>query len=881
MSQDKLMMNRLFAICSMVVAVTLLCVPASIAADIQVAVSSDEAYVGFPITLQVRIDNASKHDPPVIDPVDGLEIQSMGAPSFSSFIGPGSSRTSSTYQWLVTPLREGTFTIPPIRVKADGISSITKVVRITATKSDAGDLLIAEVESRQDKVYVGEPIELSLKIYVKAYVNKEENIKLSDSTMWSFLSEQTQWGVFAEAIEQMTQNRMQPRGIEVIREDADGEDATYYRYQIDATLFPSRPGSVDLDGVKICFTYPMEIGQSKSRRGGRSSFESMLGDDLLFPGSLFGDSFFGGPRTTRQITKSMPLMVEPELDSIVAKQIPSKGQPKEFAGAVGRYVIETNASNTKVQAGDPVELTIRVRGTGQMETVAAPPLSLIDDLTDKFKVTDQPLAGQVDRNQKIFTTTIRPIDETVTEIPAIPFTYFDPDSGEYETSYSDPIAITVTPAEVLKLDRIARTAPATAEAKDSESKTRVQIDQPALNLAWRDTTLSKDSTGVSLINVIVPAIAFPPVVFLIGLLMRGFVGINRRSASEAKTLEKIKSADRSSEMSDAMNHYLARRWKVPTLDTADADPSTDRILGHLRSIGLHRYAVRVEQWMDQANRSRLTSESELESLRQSAMELVRDAKSQRKIPSSISATALFCFVAIVAGSPNVHASDSLTDSRAIVEQAESAYRDGDFVGSANLLKSIDSDQFKSSDVLVNLGNAWWQSGDTTMSKARSKASYLRALNVDPTDDIARANLLAIDGSNWLFQKVTSLPMRSVLIVAIAAWSALWLTLAIRLWTSAFPWRSIAACCLLVALFAGCVAALQFSAVWFPHHAVIVADEVQLRSGDGESFDIVQTIASASGQVVRWNATRPGWVEVTAKDGIQGWLPANKVEIISR
>ena len=881
-------MNRFIAIFLIVSFSTTFRLPLTQAAEIQAGVSSNEAFVGFPITLQVRIDNASKQERPQIDDVDGLEIASAGAPSQSQRVmninGRVTSTVSSVYQWQVTPTREGTFTIPPIKVRADGMTSITKAIRITASKSDPGDLMMVEVESNQQSVYVGEPIELTLKIDVKAYIDKEENIRLSDGSMWGLLSDRTRWGVFGETIEQLTMNRMQPRGTEIIRKDADGKDAAYYRYQVDATLYPGRPGPVDLDEVKIGFEYPLEISRPNARGRNQSPFDSMLDDDFPFPGSMFGSSFFGGSASTRRITKSMPLMIEPALDSVTAKQIPTAGRPKEFAGAVGRYVIEVAASDTNVQAGDPIELTIRVRGTGQMETIAAPPLSLIDSLTDQFKVTDQLLAGQVNRDQKIFTTTIRPKDETVTEIPAIPFSYFDPDSEEYETSYSEPIAITVTPAEVMKLDRVAATDKPTADTNIPDSKAVAGEPVSRLDLAWQDMVENKDRTKVSLISMIVPVFVLPLVVFMISFLMRGYVAVSRRSASEAKTLHAIKSADQASGMATAMSYYLARRWKVELPGSTGVEPSIDHILGHLRSVGLHRYAIRVEQWMDQANRMHAVSDAELEPLRQSAIDIVKDAKSQRKIPSVGStkrtAAAIVALVILVNMAGDVGTAlaedNGVAESQTLINRAQSAYQDGDFATASSLLGSLDAESLPDPHLFVNLGNAFWKSGDVP----RSKANYLRALNIDPTDDIARKNLLAVNGSNWFFEKATSLPMRYVLVLASLGWVILWATLALRLWTGSFPWRSITALCLLTVIVAGGIGFLQLTAVWFPHHAVIVAAEVQLRRGDGESFDVVQTIADPSGQVVRWDAKRPGWIHVTTGDGSQGWLPEDSIELVS-
>ncbi len=100
------------------------------AAEIDVRLSQQETYVGLPVVLNVRISNASKHEPPEIPEVDGLSIESVGSPARSSQVsiinGRRSERSSVTYSYRITPRREGNFVIPPLVVKADGAEELTR-----------------------------------------------------------------------------------------------------------------------------------------------------------------------------------------------------------------------------------------------------------------------------------------------------------------------------------------------------------------------------------------------------------------------------------------------------------------------------------------------------------------------------------------------------------------------------------------------------------------------------------------------------------------------------------------------------------------------------------------------------------------------------------
>ena len=78
-----------------------------LAATVETALSADQAYVGVPISLYVRISNAESQTQPVIPEVRGLQVTASGVPSRSSqttiINGRRTGRTSVTYRWALTP----------------------------------------------------------------------------------------------------------------------------------------------------------------------------------------------------------------------------------------------------------------------------------------------------------------------------------------------------------------------------------------------------------------------------------------------------------------------------------------------------------------------------------------------------------------------------------------------------------------------------------------------------------------------------------------------------------------------------------------------------------------------------------------------------------
>ena len=275
----------------------------SLAQNVDVRVSTKEAYVGMPVVLQLAIQNATDYEEPTLPEIDGCDVRPAGSPSQSSQItiinGRRSESRSVTMQYLITPRREGKFEIPSLTVNVDGRNQKTQPVRFVATKSETGDLLFVEIEGAKDKVFVGQPLDLTLKIWVKPFVDRKNNIKLSEANMWQMISKNTSWGSFTPRIQELAENNQRPGGETVLRDDGNGNEREYYLYEITATVYPKRAGKIDASDVQVVVDYPTGLGKA------RDPFESMLGGSPFGRSGIsarmrqmMGDDFFGGSSFT-------------------------------------------------------------------------------------------------------------------------------------------------------------------------------------------------------------------------------------------------------------------------------------------------------------------------------------------------------------------------------------------------------------------------------------------------------------------------------------------------------------------------------------------------------------------------------------------------------
>ena len=147
--------------------------------------------------------------------------------------------------------------------------------------------------------------------------------------------------------------------------------------------------------------------------------------------------------------------------NISIKSFPVAGRPESFAGAVGPgYSIDVTADTTVVRVGDPISLNVVLRGTGNLENAGLPPLSADGGMDPaRFRLPDGEASGVFENGQKSFNVTVRVQDESVSELPAVAYSWFDPADESYHTVRSKPIALRVMPAQIVSSADVVGSSP--------------------------------------------------------------------------------------------------------------------------------------------------------------------------------------------------------------------------------------------------------------------------------------------------------------------------------------------------------------------------------------------------------------------------------------
>ena len=125
--------------------------------------------------------------------------------------------------------------------------------------------------------------------------------------------------------------------------------------------------------------------------------------------------------------------------------LPKEGQPEHFSGTVGQFQMTASAKPNRVEVGEPIELSVTLSGQGTLDNTPIPNA----DSWEGFKT--HPPTSEVQytdtrhlNSRKTFQRMIIPTQSTLSHIPALKFSYFNPRTKKYVTlnSPSTPLEVT-------------------------------------------------------------------------------------------------------------------------------------------------------------------------------------------------------------------------------------------------------------------------------------------------------------------------------------------------------------------------------------------------------------------------------------------------------
>jgi BatD DUF11 like domain len=372
----------------------LICATASaLAQSVTIRTSAQRVPVGEPFEVQFSIEgNASKYTAPTF-----TDFVILGGPNQSqnmSFVNGVVSR-SITLSYYLTPKKEGTLTIAPMTIFVGDKTFTSAPLKIEALKPDPAaakkrqeqeraqqeraqrmmqdpfaalfeddpffnpqarqrqqqqqkaqpqgdvkDNVMVKLHLNKTKVYVGEPVIATFKIYTRVNV---ANLQATDLPKMN--------GFWQEEIS--------PKTPKQYNETVNGIEYTVYEIK-QAILYPQRAGTLTVEPIKL-----QAVAQQRVRSG-NSVFDQLMGGNV----------------------QNVPLNLESSTGKIQAIALPEP-KPVDFTGLTGNLKLTSTIDKQKVKTNEAVTLKITVSGTGNLTLLDPPTLDIPTDIeTYDAKIND-------------------------------------------------------------------------------------------------------------------------------------------------------------------------------------------------------------------------------------------------------------------------------------------------------------------------------------------------------------------------------------------------------------------------------------------------------------------------------------------------------------
>jgi len=237
--------------------------------------------------------------------------------------------------------------------------------------------------------------------------------------------------------------------------------------------------------------------------------------------------------------------------------------------------------------------------------------------------------------------------------------------------------------------------------------------------------------------------------------------------------------------------------------------------------------------------------------------------------------AIICVLVVGLGLVSGCDSGSQSAGTETLAEANTRYQSGDFEGAREAYARELESGFDGSRVLYNLANSCFRCGRI----GEAIAYYQRAARIAPRDRDIRDNLRRAYHERSIGEPAPPAMWLHAIgrkLIGSFTLSELAVTAA------ALYWIAIGLTVMRVVVCAVVVSGLATARWWTYHHtgaAVVTSDKTEIRSGPGESFEIVQRVGE--GLVVRIARPDGEWQQVVAESGARGWLPTAAVASRSR
>ena len=784
------------------------------------------------------------------------------ARSINIINGKTTRSSTITYTYILLPLKEGTFILPPAEatIKGKKISSDSRSIQVLAgsganqaapspkneQRQPAGTVSNSDIYMKlllsKNSAVVGESLTATLKLYQRVNIAGFEDARFP--SFEGFWSKET----------------AAPSDIEFRRENVGG---VIYNTAVlrSWSLTPQKAGTLAIDPAElVCLVNVREPSSGT--------------------GSIFDSFFMDDYRTIRKRVSTPAVTVN-------VRALPPA--PPSFGGGVGKFGMQASLSADSLKTHDAGSLRISISGTGNIALLEAPKV----DFPPDFEVYDVKVSESA--SGKTFEYPFIPRSHGDFVIGPVEYSYYDIASGRYRSINSQPLNIHVQKSASTEM-QAAATVPAAAlqkNVKDLGSDIRfISSEMPSFKKSGRFFVASPLFWGIAALFL---AAAGALYVFLKKraalkenvVLSRGKGAVKmarKRLASASLLLGKNLYGAFYEELHKALLGFAGDKF---ALDAADL--SKENITAKMQSSGIPKaLAGRFGTLLDECEYARFAPDAghgAMNAHYEEAVSVISDISSYMKKSLPKALPTLLALLVLLPYAAYAQSPDSLWNA------GVSAYTAGNYAEALDSWQALEGQGLVSDELYTNIADAFFKQDDI----ARAILYYNRALSLNPSNADARHNLQftraqvrdRIDRVPEFFLITVLRNLRSGL--SSNAWAALSLLFfaavlamlllyllarRVSLRRTGF-YAGIASLLLCIAFFA--FAYGQKKDFLTKDGAVVSVPSVSVGSAPS-SADFKALFVLHEGTELRVSDILGDWAKVELPDGRQGWLRKENIEM---
>lgn len=397
-------------------AVAITCLESQLVAQ-TVRMQEGPYYVGEPVLLQVAVSSVgTQPSVKLVGSTPGVTVRGpdVNVSSSRTVINGRQLTSNASYTFLfsVTSSERGIRKVGPFEVVSDGKTAELQAIDIEFEELEDAPNMFLDIRPEAERAYVGQTLPVEIKWGYAASINKVRYV-FSRLRIASTLFDEFELDAMPARTEETLVLQTGDKAVEV--------DADIAQERIDGQDFITATATVRV----------------RATESGKFAIVSRSRSKQL----LASGGFFGNDRTAPIVARSKPF-------DFKVRPVP-EGGPATFTGAVGEgFSIVTRLERSKARVGDPIPLTVTIRGSAGIEYVRLPDWSE-SEYSKQFQFPSESPAGTADSDAKSFDVTIRAKEAGTTELPGLDFSWFDPKLEKFVTATSKSLPFNVSGSDLV------------------------------------------------------------------------------------------------------------------------------------------------------------------------------------------------------------------------------------------------------------------------------------------------------------------------------------------------------------------------------------------------------------------------------------------------